>query len=494
MAGFPKEGRYHCIRGNILLPLSIQQYERKLLPRLSQYRAQSQGIRGDRSSCCDKFLNHIVPWLIQVLIQDGVFFICDFPDHPVSNLLKNQINGYDRWAMHQRRWVHEKEQRVEADRIAALNNAAREAFENLLTRQIHVEQQLQGISVLIAQVKHALEQRLIADVTENNQVENQPGRQPHQVQEQPPIGGQRRSSTTVAEESKTGTETSVVEQRTEQNLPASTPIPAFDTSLPKNMVVLFNMWNDRGLELFRGRNQRDWPSNTKQAYNKFLYLVDTIKERAVRMGTTEAAAAVSCDAERRAKGLEGRSVYKYWKWLKEQDSNVVRRRKRRRSLNNETEQKSDSDSDLELNLTQFSERHATATATRPSVVNVHAQQRRVPVTERTTAAPSQRTMFDFATAAATHRQQRQMAMRPPPRQLPQTIGPQFPTHFVNLATHRPHRPVPDQRRWNSAPARGRRGRLTVIDPTVAATEDILEEADGERQNTYTSGGRYRMTR
>jgi hypothetical protein len=34
------------------------------------------------------FLNLMLPWFVEVLVQDGAFFIHSFPNHPVSNLLK----------------------------------------------------------------------------------------------------------------------------------------------------------------------------------------------------------------------------------------------------------------------------------------------------------------------------------------------------------------------------------------------------------------------
>jgi hypothetical protein len=30
----------------------------------------------------------MLPWFVEVLVQDGAFFIHSFPNHPVSNLLK----------------------------------------------------------------------------------------------------------------------------------------------------------------------------------------------------------------------------------------------------------------------------------------------------------------------------------------------------------------------------------------------------------------------
>jgi hypothetical protein len=61
---------------------------KKLLLNLRSWRQQANSHGGDKSVCCNKFLNHILPYFIQVLVQDGVYFIRDFPNHPMSALLK----------------------------------------------------------------------------------------------------------------------------------------------------------------------------------------------------------------------------------------------------------------------------------------------------------------------------------------------------------------------------------------------------------------------
>jgi hypothetical protein len=73
------------------LPLahSVKWYcVRRLLPYLQSWYQQSNIHRGDKSSCCTKFLNHILPYFIEVLVQDGIYFTQDFSAHPMSMLLK----------------------------------------------------------------------------------------------------------------------------------------------------------------------------------------------------------------------------------------------------------------------------------------------------------------------------------------------------------------------------------------------------------------------
>jgi hypothetical protein len=67
---------------------SVGWCSQRLLPLLQVWRTQRNSRIGDKSTCCDKFLNHILPYFVEVLVQDGIYFIVDFPHHPVSQMLK----------------------------------------------------------------------------------------------------------------------------------------------------------------------------------------------------------------------------------------------------------------------------------------------------------------------------------------------------------------------------------------------------------------------
>jgi hypothetical protein len=89
MSGHRKgEDSYYVARATMPLRHSIAWYCKKLLPSLQTWRQQANSRGGDKSVCCDKFLNHVLPYFIEVLVQDGVYFIKDFPSHPISALLK----------------------------------------------------------------------------------------------------------------------------------------------------------------------------------------------------------------------------------------------------------------------------------------------------------------------------------------------------------------------------------------------------------------------
>ena len=87
MAGFRKSQPWFLARSKLQLAYAISEYEKRLLPFLKQWRRQAKSRFGDKSSCCDNFLNEIIPYYIEVLVQDGIYFTRDFPQHPMSHYL-----------------------------------------------------------------------------------------------------------------------------------------------------------------------------------------------------------------------------------------------------------------------------------------------------------------------------------------------------------------------------------------------------------------------
>jgi hypothetical protein len=87
MAGYPK-GEYFNENSLIKLPLEIEQYIHLLLPKYPDWLRQRESANGDKSECCTTFLLGVLPYLVQVLVQCGVFFIEEFPTHSMSRYLK----------------------------------------------------------------------------------------------------------------------------------------------------------------------------------------------------------------------------------------------------------------------------------------------------------------------------------------------------------------------------------------------------------------------
>jgi hypothetical protein len=87
MAGFLKEQGYFVPRALLKLPHPVEWYAKKLLPNLPMWRRQLKSRHGDKSVCGKKFLNELIPFFVEVAVQDGIYFVRDFPDHDFSKLL-----------------------------------------------------------------------------------------------------------------------------------------------------------------------------------------------------------------------------------------------------------------------------------------------------------------------------------------------------------------------------------------------------------------------
>jgi hypothetical protein len=118
MAAFDKDEPYSYGSSNVGHPIAIPVLLDYLLPNYCSWCHQSNLVRGDKSSCCRKFLNQVLPFLVKVLVQDGIYLVRDFPNHPMSNhpkvptifnyaiivqlttlFAQNSIPGYKLWAV-----------------------------------------------------------------------------------------------------------------------------------------------------------------------------------------------------------------------------------------------------------------------------------------------------------------------------------------------------------------------------------------------------------
>jgi hypothetical protein len=97
MAGFGREEGYFVEREFINLPWELGALINLLLPSYSRWVRQAASREGDKSVACRKFLNEIIPYMVEVLVQDSIYFIRDFPQHEMSNYIKvcttNMLDG-----------------------------------------------------------------------------------------------------------------------------------------------------------------------------------------------------------------------------------------------------------------------------------------------------------------------------------------------------------------------------------------------------------------
>ena len=89
MAGFSKEDTYYVPRATLEWEnRSWSSLTKMLLPNIDNWKAQAASLRGDKSLCARTFLYELLPWFVEVLVQDGIYFIKDFRNHPLSAFLR----------------------------------------------------------------------------------------------------------------------------------------------------------------------------------------------------------------------------------------------------------------------------------------------------------------------------------------------------------------------------------------------------------------------
>ena len=129
-SGHSKNEAYHIEEDHIDLQCTIEQYENFLLPALNEkFRPESQSDVGDDSECCDKFLNQILPYLVEVLVTCGIKLVRDFPNHVMTRILVETIPGYLDWARRAREQARNQYNLRERDQMEPLNHAAATALE-----------------------------------------------------------------------------------------------------------------------------------------------------------------------------------------------------------------------------------------------------------------------------------------------------------------------------------------------------------------------------
>jgi hypothetical protein len=90
-------------------------------------------------------------YLIKVFIQDGTYFLVDFPTHLVSEVLKSRIPQHKQWATAAWNTAPHLYSTQEADKTDNMNLAAHAVFE-LVNQQIDcIENQLNRVANLLSQ-------------------------------------------------------------------------------------------------------------------------------------------------------------------------------------------------------------------------------------------------------------------------------------------------------------------------------------------------------
>lgn len=87
MAGFEMSEAYFVPRTEIGLPhgTTIERCMELIFgTRYHKWKDEQASAEGDHSECGTRFFTRLLPYLVEVLVQDGIYLINDFPTHPMS--------------------------------------------------------------------------------------------------------------------------------------------------------------------------------------------------------------------------------------------------------------------------------------------------------------------------------------------------------------------------------------------------------------------------
>jgi hypothetical protein len=151
-----------------------------IFPQIQRWKEeQADRARGDNRECARHFVNVVLPLLAMVVIQDGIYWVTDYPNNLPSRLLLEKMQtifpGYARWAQQARREIDQQARAVGQVQVDTLNAVAQRAFnmmvgkiDSLQQQQVHQQaQQQQVLNVL--QQQHQQQQQHMQELLQQQQ-------------------------------------------------------------------------------------------------------------------------------------------------------------------------------------------------------------------------------------------------------------------------------------------------------------------------------------
>jgi hypothetical protein len=96
MSGFRKGETRYVPTEHIRFPGTHQAYidncMKYLIPHYSRYVTEQQSEYGDKTVAATKLLYHVIPHLVETVLQCGYWFVHDYPTHPLAAVLKVRKN------------------------------------------------------------------------------------------------------------------------------------------------------------------------------------------------------------------------------------------------------------------------------------------------------------------------------------------------------------------------------------------------------------------
>ena len=135
MSGIKKDDVYYVPRTVLKLPWTPETVTTYIFPKVHLWRTQFTAPNGDHSLAAQNFLDEALPYLAKVVVQDGIYWLRDYPSHEVSKLLLNTMPPeYERWAAGARQEIDTLLSNKQSVLTSDLNDAAKAALLTVLDR------------------------------------------------------------------------------------------------------------------------------------------------------------------------------------------------------------------------------------------------------------------------------------------------------------------------------------------------------------------------
>jgi hypothetical protein len=129
----------------------------KVFPYLNTWREQVNEVWGyDKGLAAKKFVNFMLPFLAEVIVQDGMYLISMYPDHPYTSLLLQKLGtgGYEAWASQTRESVREREMIIEENlREDRRYKAILRTVERTVLKVTNLELKIDSLTSVVNQLK-----------------------------------------------------------------------------------------------------------------------------------------------------------------------------------------------------------------------------------------------------------------------------------------------------------------------------------------------------
>ena len=327
MSGHLRSDEYFVPRTLLEIPEQWGDIMELIFPLARVWRFQHHSPMGDKSEAAYNFLYEVLPFLALVVIQDGAFWIHDYPDHPYTRkLLSAMPADYERWACDARKLTAEKLQNREQSQVSNLNQAAQASYTQLDSRVGQVEAGVGRVDTRVGRVEKQMSQM----------IENQNVIIGLLANQQATIPTSHVAASPSARQPATFSFAAPVPQYPQTNVNnalRNTPkVPAIPVNLPESMMQLLND-HEKYYFLTKYKSpstRRHWPPALKNAYSRRQYLYDTLVRRAERIRCQRTLESQKLEAAQRMddemKKYNIANTSQYYTFLKKNDPSTKRRK------------------------------------------------------------------------------------------------------------------------------------------------------------------------